>query len=268
MTGAVPGPGDAGAGGAGPGRALAGGATRATRGSARANIARQRRFWTRNASSWDRQAAESPGLTRVVERVVDESAPRSGERVVDLGCGSGQLALRIAPSVAEVVGVDVSPAMIALLEERARAGGLTNVVGRSEAIEQLAFEPESVDLVVSNYVLHHLRDEDKEAAVRKAAGWLRPGGRLVVGDMMFGRGGEARDRRIIAAKIVLMLRKGPAGWWRIAKNAGRFVFRVQERPIPMGAWVAMLERAGFVDVRAAPVVNEAAVVRGTKPARR
>ena len=235
-------------------------------GGARANIARQRRFWNRNASSWDRQAAENPGLARAVERVVAEATPGPGERVVDLGCGSGQLALRIAPSVAEVVGVDVSPAMIALLEEHARASGLSNVVGRAEAIEQLAFDPGSVDLVVSNYVLHHLRDPDKEAAVRKAADWLRPGGRFVVGDMMFGRGGAARDRAIIASKVALMLRKGPGGWWRIVKNAGRFVFRVQERPIPMDAWVAMLERAGFVDVTAVPVVNEAAVVRGTKPA--
>ncbi len=236
----------------------------APHGTARVNIARQRRFWDRNASSWDHHAGDSPGLVKVVERVVAEGAPAAGERVVDLGCGSGQLALRIAPVVASVVAVDVSPAMIGLLEQNARAAGIANVEGRAVPIEHLDLEAESVDLVVSNYVLHHLRDEDKAAAVRQAAGWLRPGGRLVVGDMMLGRGGDARDREIIASKVLLMLRKGPGGWWRIAKNAGRFLFRVQERPVSMDRWVEMFRSAGLVEVRAVPVVNEAAVVVGTK----
>lgn len=234
--------------------------------ASRANIARQRRFWTRNAASWDHGAGNNPGLVKVVERVVAEGAPATGERVVDLGCGSGQLALRIAPSVGHVVAVDVSRAMIDLLEENALAAGVTNVEGRAVPIEHLDLAEGSVDLVVSNYALHHLRDPDKAAAVRQAAGWLRPGGRLVVGDMMFGRGGDARDREIISSKLLLMLRKGPAGWWRIAKNAGRFLLRFQERPVSMQAWVAMFEAAGLVDVEAVPVVNEAAVVRGTKKA--
>jgi SAM-dependent methyltransferase len=232
----------------------------------RANIARQQRFWTRNARSWDHGAGNNPGLVKVVERVIVEGAPGPGQRVVDLGCGSGQLALRIAPVAGTVLGVDVSKAMIDLLDEHARSAGLTNVEGRAVPIEHLDLEPGSVDLVVSNYALHHLRDLDKAAAVRQAAGWLRPGGKLVIGDMMFGRGGDARDREIISSKLVLMLRKGPAGWWRIAKNAGRFLFRFQERPVSMQAWVEMFEAAGLVEVEAIPVVNEAAVVRGSKKA--
>ncbi len=234
--------------------------------TSRANIKRQQRFWTRNARSWDHGAGNNPGLVKVVERVIEEAAPGAGQRVVDLGCGSGQLALRIAPMVGSVLAIDVSSAMIGLLEEHARAAGLSNVEGRAVPIEQLVIGEGSVDLVVSNYALHHLRDPDKAAAVRHAAGWLAPGGRLVVGDMMFGRGGDARDREIISSKVLLMLRKGPAGWWRIAKNGARFLFRFQERPIAMHAWTAMFQAAGLIDVVGIPVVNEAAVVRGTKKA--
>jgi ubiquinone/menaquinone biosynthesis C-methylase UbiE len=199
-----------------------------------------------------------------VERVVAEAAVRPGDRVVDLGCGSGQLALRVAPVCASVLAVDVSQAMIELLERNARARGLDNVEGRAVPVEHLELPAESVDVVVSNYALHHLRDADKALAVAAAAGWLRPGGRLVVGDMMFGRGGDARDREIISSKVALMLRRGPAGWWRIAKNAGRYLLRFQERPISMSAWVQLFERAGLGEVRGRPVVNEAAVVVGTK----
>jgi SAM-dependent methyltransferase len=119
--------------------------------------------------------------------------------------------------------------------------------------------------VVSNYALHHLRDRDKQVAVNEAFKWLRPGGKLVIGDMMFGRGGDARDREIIGAKLTLLLRKGPGGWWRIIKNSGRYVIRFQERPVSMSAWAAMFNKAGLIDVEAIPVVNEAAVVRGVKP---
>jgi ubiquinone/menaquinone biosynthesis C-methylase UbiE len=174
--------------------------------------------------------------------------------------------LALAGKTASVLAIDVSQKMIDLLLDNAKAAGASNVEGKAIPIEQLDFAPGSIDLVVSNYALHHLRDEDKEATVRRVYGWLRPGGRFVIGDMMFGRGSDARDREIIASKVSMMIRKGPAGWWRIAKNTGRFVFRTQERPISMAAWEKMFHEAGYSEVKAVPVVNEAAVVVGTKPA--
>ena len=229
-----------------------------------ANISRQRRFWTRRASSWDHHAGHNPGLVRVVERVLTEAAPTPAMRAVDLGCGSGQLALRLAPIVSSVLAVDISDAMIKLLSEHAHAAGIDNVEGMAVPIEHLELEEASVDLIVSNYALHHLRDEDKATVVRHAARWLRPGGRLVIGDMMFGRGSESADRQIISAKLRLLAKRGPGGWWRIAKNATRYVFRFQERPISMERWVALLELAGFEEVEGLRVVAEAAVVRGRR----
>jgi ubiquinone/menaquinone biosynthesis C-methylase UbiE len=233
---------------------------------ARRNIARQQRFWTRRAVSWDHGAANNPGLVKVVAQVLEESRPQPDENAVDLGCGSGQVSLALANKTASVLAIDVSQKMIDLLLENARSAGATNVEGKAIPIEQLDFAPGSLDLVVSNYALHHLRDEDKAATVQRVYGWLRPGGRFVIGDMMFGRGGDARDREIIASKVSMMIRKGPAGWWRIAKNAGRYVFRTQERPVSMAAWEKMFTEAGYSEVKSVPVVNEAAVVLGTKPA--
>lgn len=240
------------------------GSTRSTDSARDANISRQRRFWNERAASWDHGAANNPGLVKVVERVIAEAAPRPGMTVVDIGCGSGQLTLRVAPLVARVIGIDISQAMIDLLLKNAETANLTNVEGVAIAIEHLEIPESSVDLVISNYVLHHLRDRDKARAVETAAKWLKPGGRLVVGDMMFGRGTDARDREIISSKVALMIRKGPAGWWRIAKNATRFLLRFQERPVSIATWVEMFRAAGLHEVVAIPVVNEASVVRGTR----
>lgn len=229
------------------------------------NLARQRRFWQVRASSWEHDAATNPGLVRVVEEVVAEAEGRPHEHAVDLGCGSGQVALSLAPSVAGVLAVDISEEMIRLLLAHAEERGVANLQGRAAPVEHLELLPGSVDVVVSNYALHHLRDPDKAALVRRAFEWLRPGGRLVVGDMMFGLGSDARDREIIASKVSYLAKLGPGGWWRIAKNAARYVLRLQERPVSMRAWEAMFVEAGFEQVRGTRVVNEAAVVRGTKP---
>jgi ubiquinone/menaquinone biosynthesis C-methylase UbiE len=228
------------------------------------NLQRQQRFWTRRAAEWDHGAGNNPGLVKVVNTVIERAEPQAGEHAVDLGCGSGQVTLGLAPKVASVLAIDISEKMIRLLLENAAAAGVTNVEGRAVPAEQLDFEPGSVDLVVTNYALHHLRDADKPELVRKVHGWLKPGGRFVIGDMMFGRGGDSRDREIIASKLSLLVRKGPGGWWRIAKNAGRYLLRFQERPVSIAAWEKMMREAGFAEVDSTQVVNEAAVVRGVK----
>lgn len=227
-------------------------------------ILHQRRVWTKRAVSWDH--ADNPALARVVTAVIDLAQPEPGMVAVDLGAGSGQLTIPLAGRVAQVVAIDISPAMIDLLGENAARAGAGNIDSRVSPIERVDLAPGSVDLIVSNYALHHLRDQDKAAAIQRAVGWLRPGGRVVIGDMMFGRGGSSRDRAIIAGKAQTMLARGPAGWWRVAKNGVRFLARLQERPLAVGRWVELLLEAGLHPVMATPIVAEAAVVVGTKPA--
>ena len=164
-------------------------------------------------------AGEQPGLVKVIERVLGEADPTPEAFAVDLGCGSGQVTLALARRCRTVLGVDVSREMIHLLLQNAAREGISNVKGRAVPIERLGLAQNSVDLVVSNYALHHLRDRDKQVAVNEACKWLRPGGKLVIGDMMFGRGGDPRDREIIGSKLNLLLRKGPGGWWRIVRTA-------------------------------------------------
>lgn len=219
-------------------------------------------MWDRRAASWDHAGATA--LVSVVNAVLARAAVAPGDRVVDLGCGSGQLTLPLARQGAVVTGVDISPKMVELLRNRAASSNLDTVTGLVASMEQAQFEPASLDLVVSNYALHHLQDRDKQDVLKRAAGWLRPGGRLIVGDMMFGRGNTARDRAIITAKVATLARRGPGGWWRLAKNIVRFGLRIQERPVSIETWVRYFQDAGLTEVDAIPVVEEAAVVVGVK----
>lgn len=235
--------------------------SRRSKGAAAARL--QRRVWNRRAGTWDHGGAR--GLQPVVDAVLRTADVGPGEIVVDLGAGTGQLSLPMGCQGARVTAVDVSPAMIEELEEKAARVGLDSVVGMVAAVEEITMPAGSADAVVSNYALHHLSNRQKEAVVRSATRWLRPGGRLVVGDMMFGQGLTARDRAIIRSKVLVLAKRGPAGWWRVAKNMVKFSVRIQERPVPIERWIQYFEDAGLVDVSSFEVAAEAAVVFGRKP---
>lgn len=224
---------------------------------------RQRRIWSGRVGSWDTHGTAA--LTSVTAAVVAVANARPGLTVVDLGCGNGQVSIPLARQGADVLAVDVSPAMADSLRAEAKRQGLTALTVIAAPVEELDLPAGSVDLVVSSYALHHLRDADKARLVRTASRWLRPGGRLIIADMMFGRGGSTRDRAIIRSKLTALARKGPGGWWRIIKNIARYLLRVQERPISMQAWTDLLTQAGFAQVTASAIVAEAGLVTGHTP---
>ena len=216
-------------------------------------------------SGWHTHVTSTSGFGKVRDRLLAVADPRSADACVDLGAGTGFLALELAPLVNSVVAVDISPVMMDSLAANARRTGLGNVQTEVADLRTFRMPPASVDLVVTNYALHHLRDPDKRALVAEAVKWLRPGGRVVIADMMFGRGGTERDRRILREKAKAFALKGPAGWWRIAKNLARYGLGVgHEHPATPQFWQVALRDAGFTDVRFEPIVAEAGIVSGRR----
>jgi arsenite methyltransferase len=110
--------------------------------------------------------------------------PVPGERVIDIGSGGGLDAMVAARAVGEdgaVVGVDMTPAMLARAERNAEAAGITNLELREGFAEQLPVEDGWADLVISNGVLNLV--PDKVAAYEEIMRALRPGGRIQIADV-------------------------------------------------------------------------------------
>jgi ubiquinone/menaquinone biosynthesis C-methylase UbiE len=123
-------------------------------------------------------------LRALRRRVLDLAELRLGDAVLDVGCGTGTLALEAQARVGEagrVVGVDPAPKQIARARTKAARGGRP-VDFRLGLIEELPFADGSFDAALSTLMMHHLPDDLKRRGLAEIARVLEPGGRLVVAD--------------------------------------------------------------------------------------
>jgi ubiquinone/menaquinone biosynthesis C-methylase UbiE len=136
------------------------------------------RFFASTAGQWDRLRkelfGERPELLGLLA-LLDASWT-----VGDLGCGTGQLAVTLAPFVGRVIGVDESAAMLKSAAQRARAH--SNVELRHGTLEELPIAPSELDAALLVLVLHHSGDPGRALAAARRT--LKPGGKLLVVDML------------------------------------------------------------------------------------
>jgi SAM-dependent methyltransferase len=116
-------------------------------------------------------------------RLLDRAAVAAGEAVLDIGCGTGTLAIELKQRTpgARVTGLDADAAV--LRRARRKAAGEGVAIDLVEALStQMPFADATVDVVLSSLFFHHLDHDSKRATLSEVARVLRPGGRLHVAD--------------------------------------------------------------------------------------
>ena len=143
------------------------------------------------------RASRLGSVTEALEqtRILDLIGPVEGRRILDLGCGDGLLTWTLAERGAWAVGIDVDRAMLDVASARSARSQRQRPRFVEGRIEQLPFPDGSFDVVVIVTVLCLVAD--RAGAVREAARVLRPGGRLVIGDL--GRWSAWAARRRVKA---------------------------------------------------------------------
>jgi len=106
--------------------------------------------------------------------------------VVDLGAGTGQFTIAVAPRAGRVVAVDVSPVMLERLRASVANARLANVECIAAGFLSYEHEGAAADLVYSRYALHHLPDFWKAVALARIARMLAPGGVFRLSDVVYG----------------------------------------------------------------------------------
>jgi SAM-dependent methyltransferase len=161
-------------------------------------------------ATYDRKAATDPAEDVALLRDLGLDASRV---LLDLGAGTGTLALAAAPFCRRVVAADVSPAMLAVIRAKAEHMGLHNVEVVQGGFLGYQHEGDPVDYVYSRNALHHLPDFWKGIALARIAGMLRPGGVLFLRDLVYSFDpSEATDA--IEAWLAGAAARPEAGWTR------------------------------------------------------
>jgi ubiquinone/menaquinone biosynthesis C-methylase UbiE len=135
--------------------------------------------------------------------VLDCAALSGGEQVLDVGCGTGTLAVasaRAAPG-ARLTGLDADPSILTRARERTAAAGLEIGFDQGHSTA-LPYADASFDLVLSTLFFHHLPDDAKHQTAAELVRVLRPGGRVVVGDL--GRPQDPLLRIAVLATVQLL----------------------------------------------------------------
>ena len=132
--------------------------------------------------TWLMTFGREPGIRRMT---IELAGTKEGERVLDVGCGTGTLAIaarRRTGSAGEAHGIDPSAEMIAVAREKAAKAGV-DAQFQTAVMEKLPFPDGHFDLVLSSLMLHHLPADVKRAGFAEVGRVLKPGGRFLAVDL-------------------------------------------------------------------------------------
>jgi SAM-dependent methyltransferase len=193
--------------------------------------------WRYDLMLWVGNLATRGEWQALRQRTADLAQLQPGEYVLDVGCGTGTLALIVKQRVGaagRVCGIDPSVQMIARARRKAAHRGLA-IDFQPGVIEQLAFPDGTFDVVLSTFMMHQVPNEVKRQGLAEIARVLKPGGRLLVVD--------TRRPEAPAMAPPEASHHGPA------RSAGA------KRPVHIGAWnsgvqdqPALMRSAGFVQI--------------------
>lgn len=182
--------------------------------------------FTTQADSYANSAVVAAQEAR--RRFVEFVSPQAGDRVLDVATGPGFLAFLFAEQSAEVVGIDLTPAMLARAEADRQARQMDNLRFEAGDAESLAFPDQSFDIATCGSAFHHLSDPARVLAEMVRV--VRPGGHVALIDIITS---EVPEQAALHNQLEQ---------WRDPSHT---------RSLPLSELIALFGQAGLRDLRAA-----------------
>jgi ubiquinone/menaquinone biosynthesis C-methylase UbiE len=137
-------------------------------------------------SDYDRQHKKFRNFEQEARKIAIALDLSEGSVVLDIGCGTGGISTHLARICKHIYAVDISPAMIAVLERKIQEQEIKNVCTVQSGFLNYQHSGKDLDAIVANINLHHLPDFWKQIALCRFYDLLKSGGRMFLADVVFG----------------------------------------------------------------------------------
>lgn len=237
------------------------------------NITRE--WFDRWSNEYDRTLGSISFHRGLVDLVVKNAKVKCCDRVLDIGCGTGLLSLKILQRAdCSILGIDNSSEMLKIFKEKIKKLRLKEKVSlRLMDAGALNFKEGSFDKAVSSVVLHHLKD--KRGMIKGVYRALKPGGTFIIGEMDMDSTGSHKDAarlrrimRVLEQEWIPALRDvSVEAFEKMYDNGKKHILNRGEYSISLRQWAGLLRKAGFrvTAIKRVPHYDAFGIVIAKKP---
>ena len=214
------------------------------------------------ATEYDETIGKVERHHNLLDLVVESSSVKDNDKILDIGCGTGLLALRfLGKANCHITGVDNSKEMLDVFERKVSNLGITGqITYKHEDLANMEFGEEKFDIISSTFSLHHV--QDKHTMLKKIHEMLKNGGRFIIGEIDLDTTGDVKDPKrlmrimeYLKIEFSLALEEGGVNAFsRMYDNGKKHILNDGEYCVSFKQWEWICQKANFntINIKSIP----------------